>query len=175
MQIPTDMHKWRSKFAWEMIGFAVLSLAMAAGMIATIWFSRGRWLANPAKLLAPTAGIAFAAAVLVGLSLTCIGISIRARRHDAKIKEMEQGRPPLTLDTLREELRPETLEQYRISILRTLETISPETRAYTEAKLPQLSARYRADLDSTPEVEMAIAKLEVFTEDVLHEASASRA
>ena len=175
MQIPTDMHKWRSKFAWEMVGFAVLSLAMAAGMIATIWFSRGRWLANPAKLLAPTAGIAFAAAVLVGLSFTCVGISIRTRRHDAKIKEMEQGRPPLTLDTLREELRPETLEQYRISILRTLETISPETRAYTEAKLPQRSARYRADLDSTPEVEMAIAKLEVFTEDVLHEASASRA
>ena len=170
MQIPTDVHKWQTKFAWEMVGFAVLSLAMAAGMIATIWFSRGRWLANPAKLLAPTAGIAFAAAVLVGLSFTCVGISIRTRRHDAKIKEMEQGRPPLTLDTLREELRPETLEQYRISILRTLETISPETRAYTEAKLPQLSARYRADLDSTPEVEMAIAKLEVFTEDVLHEA-----
>ena len=175
MQIPTDVHKWQTKFAWEMVGFAVLSLAMAAGMIATIWFSRGRWLADPAKLLVPTAGIAFAAAVLVGLSFTCVGISIRTRRHDAKIKEMEQGRPPLTLDTLREELRPETLEQYRISILRTLETISPETRAYTEAKLPQLSARYRADLDSTPEVEMAIAKLEVFTEDVLHEASASRA
>ena len=175
MQIPTDVHKWQTKFAWEMVGFAVLSLAMAAGMIATIWFSRGRWLANPAKLLVPTAGIAFAAAVLVGLSFTCVGISIRTRRNDAKIKEMEQGRPPLTLDTLREELRPETLEQYRISILRTLETISPETRAYTEAKLPQLSARYRADLDSTPEVEMAIAKLEVFTEDVLCQASASRA
>ena len=175
MQIPTDMHKWQTKFAWEMVGFAVLSLAMAAGMIATIWFSRGRWLASPAKLLVPTAGIAFAAAVLVGLSFTCVGISIRTRRNDAKIKEMEQGRPPLTLDTLREELRPETLEQYRISILRTLETISPETRAYTEAKLPQLSARYRADLDSTPEVEMAIAKLEVFTEDVLCQASASRA
>ena len=175
MQIPTDMHKWQTKFAWEMVGFAVLSLVMAAGVIATIWFARDKWVANPAKMLVPTAGIAFAAAVLVGLSFTCVGISIRTRRHDAKIKEMEQGRPPLTLDTLREELRPETLEQYRISILRTLETISPETRAYTEAKLPQLSARYRADLDSTPEVEMAIAKLEVFTEDVLHEASASRA
>lgn len=174
MQIPTDMNKWQTKFAWEMVGFAVLSLAMAAGMIATIWFSRGRWLADPAKLLVPTAGIAFAAAVLVGLSLTCIGISIRTRRHDAKIKEMEQGRPPLTLDTLREELHPETLEQYRISILRRLETMSPEMRAYTEAKLPQLSARYRADLDSTPEVEVAIAKLEVFTEDVLCQASTSR-
>ena len=174
MQIPTDMHKWQTKFAWEMVGFAVLSLAMAAGMIATIWFSRGRWLADPAKLLAPTVGIAFAAAVLVGLSFTCIGISIRMRRHDAKIKEMEQGRPPLTLDTLREELRPETLEQYRISILRALETMSPEMRAYTEAKLSQLSARYRADLDSTPEVEVAIAKLEVFTEDVLCQASTSR-
>lgn len=39
MQIPTDMHKWRNKFAWEMIGFALLSLVMAAGMVASIWFS----------------------------------------------------------------------------------------------------------------------------------------
>lgn len=175
MQIPTDMHKWQTKFAWEMVGFAVLSLAMAAGMIATIWFSRGRWLANPAKLLAPTAGIAFAAAVLVGLSFTCVGISIRTRRHDAQMKEMEENGPPLTLSKLHGELCPEVLERSRASILRTLETMSPETRAYTEAKLRQLAARYRADLGSSPEAEAAIAKLEAFTEDVLCQASASRA
>ena len=175
MHIPTDMHKWRSKFAWEMIGFAALSLVMAAGVIATIWFARDKWVANPAKMLVPTAEMAFVAAVLVVLAFVCVEISIRTRRHDAQMKEMEENGPPLTLSKLHGELCPEVLERSRASILRTLETMSPETRAYTEAKLRQLAARYRADLGSSPEAEAAIAKLEAFTEDVLCQASASRA
>lgn len=171
MLIPDDMHKWRTKFAWEMAGFAALSLLLAAGMVAYLWFSRARWLADPMGLLIPTVGVAFAVATLVGVAFMCIGVIIRTRRHDAKMKEMERNPPPLTLSKLREELHPEKLEQSRISILRTLQPMSPETRAYTEAKLRQLAVRYRADLDSTPEVEAAIVKLEAFTEDVLRRAS----
>lgn len=102
----------------------------------------------------------------------CINISVRTRKHDAKMKEMEKNRPLLTLNKLREELQPEKLEQSRSNTLRVLQSMSPEARAYTEAKLQQLVDRYRADLGSTPEVETEIAKLEAFNREVLEELKA---
>jgi len=173
MQTPTDMHKWRAKFAWKMIGFAVLSLTMAAGMIATIWFSHNMWLANPAKLLIPTSGVAFAAAVLVCLSFTCIGISTKTRRQDAEMKEMEKNRPPLTLSKLREELLPENQEQFRSRTVKLLQSMPSGTRDFMEASMRQLVDRYRKDLGSAPEVEAELTRLQALMEDVLSQASAT--
>jgi len=85
------------------------------------------------------------------------------------MKELEKNRPPLTLDKLREELQPEKLEQSRINMLRTLQSMSPETRDYAEAKLKQLVDRYRTGLGSTPEVEAELAKLEAFNREVLEQ------
>ena len=166
MQIPRDMHKWRTKFIWQMIGYAILSLLMAGGISCYVWSTRANWLANPAKLLVPTAGLIFAAVALVSTAFMCIKISIFTRKNDAKMREMEKNRPPLTLSKLREELQPEKLEQSRTSMLRMFQAMSPETRAYTEAKLKQLAERYRADLGSTPEVEAELAKLEAFNREV---------
>jgi len=76
-------------------------------------------------MLAPTLGLVFAAVMLVQGALMCINISISTRRHDAKMKEMEKNRPPLTLAKLREELKPENLEQSRTKMLRLLQSMSP--------------------------------------------------
>lgn len=102
----------------------------------------------------------------------CIKISISTRKHDAKMREMEKNRPPLTLSKLREELQPEKLEQSRTSMLRMLQSMSPEARAYAIAKLKQLVDRYRADLGSTPEVEAELVKLEAFNRGILEELEA---
>ena len=169
MRMPTDMHKWSAKFTWQMIGFMILLLLMALGMLSDIWFSRVKWLANPTKLFVPTAEVAFAAVLCVCLAFFCLGLSIRTRNHDAKMREMEKNRPPLTLSKLREELQPEKQEQFRTSMLRLLRTMPPDARAYAEANMKQLVDRYRADLGSTPEVEGELAKLEAFNREVLEE------
>lgn len=171
MKIPTDMHKWSAKFAWEMIGFAILSLLMAGGILSYVWFTRANWLANPTKLFVPTVEVTFAAVLCVCLAFFCFSLSIRTRKHDAKMREMEKNRPPLTLSKLREELQPEKLKQSRTAMLRMLQSMSPETRSYTEAKLKELVDRYRADLGATPEVEAELAK-EAFNREVLEELKA---
>ncbi len=167
MKIPTDMHKWRTKFVWEMIAYAIVMLLVAGLMVSEAWFFRANFLANPMKMLFPTVGLVLATVSLVGAAFVCIEVSIHTRRHDAKIKELEKNRPPLTLSRLREELQPEKLEQSRISMLRMLQAMSPETRAYTEAKLKELADRYRTDLGSTPEVEAELAKLEAFNREIV--------
>ncbi len=169
MQIPTDMHKWSAKFAWQMIAYAIVMLLVAGLMVSEAWFFRANFLANPMKMLFPTVGLVLATVSLVGAAFVCIEVSIRTRRNDAKMRELEKNRPPLTLSKLREELQPEKLEQSRTSMLRMLQAMSPETRAYTEVKLKQLADRYRADLGSTPEVEAELAKLEVFNRGILEE------
>ena len=173
MQIPSDMHKWRTKFAWEMVGFAVLSLVMAMAMVASIWFLRARWMINPTKSLIPMAGIALTAAMLVCLSFTCIGISVRTRRQDAKMKEMEKNRPPLTLSKLREELLPGNQEQFRSRTVKMLQSTPSGAREFMGASMRQLVDRYRKDLGSTPEVEAELTRLMALIEEVLRQASAT--
>ena len=163
------MHKWRAKFAWQMIGFAIVMLLLAALMVSEAWFFRAKFLANPMKMLAPTVGLVLATVSLVGAAFVCIEVSIRTRKHDAKMKELEKNRPPLTLSKLREELQPEKLEQSRTTMLRMFHAMSPETRLYTEESLKRLADRYRADIGSTPEVEAELAKLEAFSRKVLEE------
>ncbi len=163
------MHKWRAKFAWQMIAFAVVMFLLAVLMVLEAWFFRAKFLAHPVRMLVPTVGLVFAAVMLVQGAFMCINISIRTRKHDARMKELEKNRPPLTLDKLREELQPEKLEQSRINMLRTLQSMSPETRDYAEAKLKQLVDRYRTGLGSTPEVEAELAKLEAFNREVLEQ------
>ena len=126
---------------------------------------------NPTKLLIPMAGVAFAAAVLVCLSFTCIGISIRTRRQDAKMKEMEKNRPLLTLNKLREELLPENQEQLRVRTVKLLQSMPSGTREYMEMSRSELAGRYRKDLGSTPEVEAELTRLKVLMQDVLSQAS----
>ena len=167
MKIPTDMHKWWAKFAWQMIGFAVVMLLLAGLMVSEAWFFRAKFLANPMKMLESTIGLAFGAGAVIWAAFMCIKISIFTRKSDAKMREMERNRPPLTLSKLREEVQPERLEQTRTNMLRMLQAMSPETRAYTEVKLKEISDRYRADLGSTPEVEAELAKLEAFNREVL--------
>ena len=155
MQIPADMHKWRTKLAWQMIGCVVLLLLLAGVGGFQIWFFRAKFLAKPIDLLIPTVGLAFGVIAAIWAAFMCIKISIIARKSGVKMREMEKNRPPLTLSKLREELQPEKLEQSRTSMLRMLQAMPPETRVYTEAKLKELVDRYRAGLGSTPEAEMA--------------------
>ena len=169
LKIPPDMHKWRAKFAWQMIGFAIVMFLLAALMVSEAWFFRAKFLAKPIDLLIPTVGLAFGVIAAIWAAFMCIKISIIARKSDVKMREMEKNRPPLTLSKLREELQPEKLEQSRTSMLRMLQAMSPETRRYTEVKLTELADRYRADLGSTPEVEAELAKLEAFNREVLEE------
>ena len=169
LKIPPDMHKWRAKFAWQMIGFAIVMFLLAALMVSEAWFFRAKFLAKPVELLIPAVGLACGAVMLVRTAFMLINASFGSRKHDAKIKELEKNRPPLTLGKLREELQPEKLEQSRTSMLRMLQAMSPETRRYTEVKLTELADRYRADLGSTPEVEAELAKLEAFNREVLEE------
>jgi len=169
LKIPPDMHKWRAKFAWQMIGFAIVMFLLAALMVSEAWFFRAKFLAKPIDLLIPTVGLAFGVIAAIWAAFMCIKISIITRKSDVKMREMEKNRPPLTLSKLREELQPEKLEQSRTSMLRMLQAMSPETRRYTEVKLTELADRYRADLGSTPEVEAELAKLEAFNREVLEE------
>jgi len=169
MQIPTDMHKWRAKFARQMIVFAIVMFFLAGLMVSEAWFFRAKFLANPIGLLIPTVGFAYSAVMLVCAAFLCINVSIRTRKHDAKMKELEKNRPSLTLNRLREEVQPEKLEQSRTAMLRMLQAMSPETRLYTEAKLKELVDRYRTDLGSTPEVKAELAKLEALNREVLEE------
>lgn len=169
MQIPADMHKWRAKFVWQMIGYAILLLLLAGVGGFQIWSSQAKVLANPQRMLVPTVGLAFGVIAAIWAAFMCIKIIIFTRKSDAKMREMEKNRPPLTLSKLREELQPEKLEQSRISMLRMLQAMSPETRGYAEAKLKELADRYRTDFGSTPEVEAELAKLEAFNREVLEE------
>ncbi len=171
MQIPADMQKWRTKFVWQMIGFAILLLLIAVAMVAEAWFFRAKFLANPIKLLLPTAGLAYGAVMVVWAAIMCIKVSIQTRKHAAKMKELEKNRPPLTWSQLREDLKPEKQEQFRSSTLNLLQRMPPEARAYTEANMKQFVERYRADLGSTPEVEADLARLEALIDDVLSQAS----
>lgn len=164
------MQKWQAKFAWQMIGFAILSLLLAVAMVAQVWYFRAKFLANPAKLLVPTLGMAFAIISLVWVTFFCIRLSIQTRRHAAKMKEMEKNRPPLTWSQLREDLKPEKQEQFRSATLSLLQRM-PEARVFTEAKMKQMVERYRADLGSIPEVEADLARLEALIDDVLSQAS----
>ena len=113
MQIPADMHKWSSKFAWQMIGFAVVLFLMAGTMVYQAWFTRAKLFAHPQTLLIPTVGLLFGAVAVIWSAFTCISISRSTRRHSVRMKELEKNRPPLSLAKLREELQPEKQEQTR--------------------------------------------------------------
>ena len=166
------MHKWQTNFAWQMIGFAILLFLMGGGMMAQAWLSWSNVLANPAKLLLPTVGLVVAAVVAIYVAFICLNVGIRTRKHSAKMKEMEKNRPPLTLSKLREELQPENQERFRTNMFKMLQSMPPEAKGYTEAKMKGLVEKYRADLGSTAEVEIELSKLEALIRDVLDDASA---
>ena len=174
MQIPADMHKWRTKFVWQMIGFAVLLLLLAGQAAYEAWFFRAKFLADPLKFLIPTAGLAFGVAAAIWVACMCISVVVITRRHGAKIKELEKNRPPLTLAKLREDLQPESQEKTRSALLRMLRS-SPSMEASMEARMKQIVEQYRTDLGSSPEVETELAKLKAFNTDLLAQVASTTA
>lgn len=172
MQIPADMHKWRTRFAWQMIAYAVVMLLIAGLMLFQIWFFRAKFVANPAKMLFSTVGLAFAVVALIGTAFMCLKLSISTRQHDAQMKELEKKRAPITLQRLREDLEPENQERFRVTTLKMLQSTSPVVRASVENTIGQLVEKVRADVGSTPETEIELGRLEELVRDVLQQANA---
>jgi hypothetical protein len=129
MQIPADMHKWRTKFAWEMIAYAVVMLLMAGFALSAAWFFRTKFLSNPAKMLFLTVSLAFVAAALAYSAIMCVQVSLSTRKHDVKMTELEKQRVPMTLEKLRQELRPENQERFRATTFKMLQSSSPVVKA----------------------------------------------
>jgi hypothetical protein len=173
MQIPADMHKWRTKFAWEMIAYAVVMLLMAGLALSAAWFFRTKFLTNPANMLFSTVSLAFAAAALVYSAVMCVQVSLSTRKHDVKLKELEKQRVPMTLERLREDLQPENQERFHATTLKMLQSSSPVVRASVEMSVGQLVEKVRKDVGSAPETEAELAKLEALVKNVLLQASTS--
>lgn len=176
MKIPKDMHKWRRKFAWQMAGFAVLLFFMSGVLTWQTWFYRDKVIADPVKLLGPTLISLLAAVAVFCTAIMCVNVIFSTRRHDAKMREMERNRPPLTLEGLREELRSEKQEQARAAIVNLLQSTSPNMKLTMEgvsAGMDALVERYQKDLGSGPEVEAELTRLRAFNVRLLEELKAS--
>ena len=172
MKIRADMHKWRQKFIWQMAGYAVLLFFMSGVLVWQTWFYRSKIIADPGKLLAGAIISLLAAVVTFCMAIPCIRLIFSTRRHDAKIRELERNRPPLTLEGLREELRPEKQQQTRAAIVNLLRSSSPNMKLTQRGVLAGMDAfmeRYQKDLGSGPEVEVELARLQAFTESLIEE------
>ena len=173
MQIPSNMHNWRAKFAWQMIAYAVIMLVVAGLMLSESWFFRAKFLANPARMLLPTVGLAFGAIALISSAFMCIKLSLSTRKHDEKMKGLEKQRLPVTLERLRDDLLPENQERFRITTLKMLQSSSPIVRASVEMNLSQLVEKIRTDVGSTAETEAELMRLEALVKEILQHATAT--